>query len=193
MEAQHERRARRKAQIRDTMKEEARRRRKPLPDPAAAAAKGNQALDQPGETREDAAYRTERVDKPTSQGGLLSPPKGQQESSISLREIHAAGLEVKQLQAMVVARVQQLLNSLAGRRGDSEDQNKQIARLVYEVARDSGTDLLCGNQAGDLRWHAAIFEVRTTDSRKLTLKRSADFPQLLAQAKGTGKEPDRTR
>jgi hypothetical protein len=175
------------------MKEEARRSRKPLPVPAADVPQGNKVLDQSGETREAASYRTEKVSKSASQGGLLPQPKVQQKPNISLGEIHEAGLEVKQLQATVVARVQQLLDSLAGRRGESEDHNKQVARLVYDVARDSGTNLLCDDQPGDLRWHAGIFEVRTTDSRKLTLRRSADFPQLVAQAKGIGKEPDRRR
>jgi hypothetical protein len=183
-----ERRARRKAQVSKTMEQEARRKNKPLSAQGAGAGTGSKILDHSAETREDAAYRTEGVLTSTSQGGRLSPPREQRKPAISLGEISEARLEVKQRQAAVIEEVQRLLDSLVGRRGTTEAENKQIADLVYDIARNSGTDLLCEGQRAHIRWSSGVFEARTTDARRITLCQSADFPPLTARAKAHERE-----
>jgi carbon storage regulator len=118
-------------------------------------------------------------------------PKSQQpeQTVIRMEEIAEAQAEVKKLQAAVVSRVQELFDSLTGRRGESPEQNKKIAAAVYDVARNSGTELVCNGEAGTIRWHNGGFEARLTDRSKRMLLKRADFPHLLARAKTRDHEP----
>jgi hypothetical protein len=115
------------------------------------------------------------------------PPKPQdqpQPAFIRLEEVDQAGRELKELQATVVNRFQDLLQNLAGRRGSSDDQNKRIANAVYDAARRVAIQLLYKDQSIYLSWANGVFTLTTTDKSRKYIDSSAIFPHLTAQAKG---------
>jgi hypothetical protein len=172
----------------------------PPPDAEMAAIEGSEArepLDRPPETREDAKHRTSAVGTSSTQGGVLPPPPRPsgppppKQPHIQLGEVKEARGQVEQLHEAAVKRVQELLDSLVGRRGATPDESKQIANMVYDTARYSGTDLLWKGQRVHIRWNMGIFEARTTDASRRPLHQSADFPQLVARAKAPEKDTGR--
>jgi hypothetical protein len=101
---------------------------------------------------------------------------------IHLDEVTEARAEVIELHAPIVARFQRLLDSLVGRRGATPDDNKTIAKAVFDAAECSGIDLCSKGQPVNFRWHQ-VFEGRTPDAARRTIVQSADFPTLIARAK----------
>lgn len=120
--------------------------------------------------------------------GVVQP--GQEPPPIGLQEVSQARAQVERLQETVVERIQGLLDSLGGRRGESEEANKQIAKDVYDLARRTGTQLVYEGQPARIHWAGRVFHVRTTDSTRKPLGSSAKFPQLTAEAKQVGPEEE---
>jgi hypothetical protein len=119
------------------------------------------------------------------------PREEQPDSSqvIHVGEVASAREELNELQAQVVGRFQELLDSLAGRRGASAEDNKRIAEEVYDAARRSGIQLLYNDQSAYFYWASGVFQMRSTDSSRTPLgPTSAEFPELTAHGKQSGKE-----
>jgi hypothetical protein len=89
----------------------------------------------------------------------------------------------------VVAAVQQFLEHLAGKRGQTLDENRSVAAAVNALADDYGVALLYDRQPVALRVvplkgdAAGSFQVRLTGSDQKALKTSMAFPQLVAVSK----------
>ena len=120
---------------------------------------------------------------------LLRKQVPDENSVIHLIEVTEARAEVDKRHAAVVAQVQALLDSLAGRRGSSPEENKRIAEEVYDTARCSGIQLLYNDQPAYFYWASGVFQMRSTDSSRTPLgPASAAFPELRADVRQAGKE-----
>ena len=104
-------------------------------------------------------------------------------TTIEMAEIATGRKVVEQQQEEVVRKFQDWLDSLVGRRAETQDDNKRIADEVYDTARCAGIRLICKNQAAYLRFAKGVFELLTMDSSRTWLDSSATFPQLTARSK----------
>ena len=101
---------------------------------------------------------------------------------IRLEEIDQAERDVHALQTAVAARVQKLLDLLAGRKGISEEDNKDIAKRVRNLAHSTGIQLMSNGEPATIGWSSRVFLTRTPDGAK-SLDSGVRFPRLNARPK----------
>ena len=84
----------------------------------------------------------------------------------------------------VVEEFQNLLDDLAGRKAASPEEGKQIAKAVYDIAKNAGVDLLRDGFHVSLRYQKkGLFEARTIDTERKHICSGKFFPQLHASSK----------
>ena len=121
----------------------------------------------------------------TARTGGVAGERSQHSEQRPIRpdEVATAAAEVATLQSAVVARIQQLLDDLAGRRAESPEGDKQVAAGVYDLARRSGVQLMAGDTPAHVIWANRTYQARTTDSSRVFLMSSAGFPVLTARGR----------
>lgn len=124
---------------------------------------------------------TEESPPPTS--SQRPTPRQHESQLIQTEEITRGRAAVEKRQKAVEQEFQDWLDSLAGRRGKTTEENRQIADEIYDAARCAGIQLICKDQPGYLRFAKGVFEMLATDSSRKWLDSSATFPQLTARAK----------
>jgi hypothetical protein len=123
----------------------------------------------------------------TAEGSLGVGEEQQQKSGeqvqplIALEDVRKVEIEVARLQAPAVQRFQEMLLEWTGKRTKSDDDNKELAERIKQMAATTGTRLYFKGKPVSIRWNAGVFVAFSADNARSYVGSGSELIPLEAK------------